>query len=56
MDETLLKIANYEAVTGIILPTLKRNAVKHTVRFADLPDERKVLMVPLTDRDEAQEP
>ena len=55
MDETLLKIlANYEAVTGIILPTLGEERRKTYSPFLPIcQTSGKVLMVPLTDRDEA---
>ena len=54
MDETLLKIlANYEAVTGIILPTLGEERRKTYSPFLPIcPTSGKVLMVPLTARDE----
>ncbi|MEE3036244.1 MAG: lysine--tRNA ligase, partial [Pseudomonadota bacterium] len=55
MDETLLKIlGNYEAVTGIILPTLGEERRKTYSPFLPIcQTSGKVLMVPLTDRDEA---
>ena len=54
MDETLLKIlGNYEAVTGIILPTLGEERRKTYSPFLPIcPTSGKVLMVPLTARDE----